>query len=132
VITVDDLTNAIGKLMPDPAVQGLLGKLGPGTRQKDDLGIFYRHKTVGIILLENEGRLATIFLKPKGKGFKQYEGEIPFKARFGQPKAEVRELLGEPTKAVGSIADEYDQGLWTFRLDYDGAGLVERVSVKAV
>jgi len=40
--------------------------------------------------------------------------------------------LGEPTKAVGSIADEYDQGLWTFRLDYDDAGLVERVSVKAV
>ena len=97
MITVEDLTNAIGKLMQDPAVQGLLGKLGAGTRQKDDLGIFYRHKATGIILLESGGRLATIFLKPKGKGFKQYEGEIPFKAHFGQPKADVRELLERQT-----------------------------------
>jgi hypothetical protein len=132
VITVDDLTNAIGKPMQDPAVQALLGKLGPGTRKKDDLGIYYRHKTTGTILVENEGRLATIFLNPKGRGLSQYPGEIPFGARFGQAKSEVREMLGEPTKAVGSIADEYDQGLWTFRVDYDDAAKVEGVSVKAV
>lgn len=61
----------------------------------------------------------------------QYDGEIPFSVRFGQPREEIRALLGEPTKAVATIADEYDQGLWTFRVNYTEAGSVESITVKA-
>jgi len=131
MVTVDDLTSAIGKPMDDAAVRALLEKLGPGTRSKDDIGIFYRHKTAGTILVENQGRLATVFLKPKGKGFKAYEGEIPFGIRFGQTKEDVRAALGEPTQEIGTFTDEYDQGMWTFKVNYTEAGVVERITLKA-
>lgn len=65
MVKVDDLTNAIGKPMDSAEVQALIKKLGPGTRKKDDLGIYFRHKTTGTVLLENESRLAEIYLEPK-------------------------------------------------------------------
>jgi hypothetical protein len=131
MVTVDDLKAAIGKPMQSAEVQSLINKLGPGTRKKDDLGIYYRYKTSGVILVENESRLAEIYLEPKGRGMSQYEGEIPFGVRFGQSREEIRALLGEPTKAVATIADEFDQGLWTFRVDYTDVGSVESITLKA-
>jgi hypothetical protein len=116
MVTIEELTNAIGKPMNDAAVETLVSKLGPGTRKKGDLGVYHRYKTS---------------LEPKGGGLKQYAGEIPFGVRLGQPREEIRAALGEPTKAVATIADEYDQGLWTFRVDYDDAGVVERIILKA-
>jgi hypothetical protein len=130
MVTVDELTNAIGKPMQSAEVQALISKLGPGTRKKGDLGIYYRHKTSGVILVENEARLAEIRLQPKGGGMTQYAGEVPLGVRLGQTRDEIRAALGEPTKAVATIADEYDQGLWTVRLNYE-EGVVESVTLKA-
>ncbi len=130
MVTVDELKAAIGKPMESTEVQSLIGKLGPGTRKKDDLGIYHRYKTSGVILVEKAARLAKIQLESKGGGLKKYAGEFPFGVRLGQPREQVRAELGEPTKAVATIADEYDQGLWTFRLDYD-EGIVESIMLKA-
>lgn len=129
MVTADELTSAIGKPMQSAEVQSLIRKLGPGTRKKGDLGIYYRHKASGVILVENEARLAEIRLQPKGGGMTQYGGEIPFSAKFGQSRDEIRTALGEPTKAVATIADEYDQGLWTLRLNYE-EGIIESITLK--
>ena len=67
-------------------------------------------KTSGVVLIENEARLGTIYLNPKGKGLQQYQGETPFDLRFGQPRDEVRAVLGEPTRIISTLADEFDQG----------------------
>lgn len=130
MVTVDDLKAAIGKPMQSAEVKSLIDKLGPGTRKKDDLGIYYRYKTSGVILVEKAARLARIQLEPKGGGLKEYAGEIPFGVRRGQSKDDIRAMLGEPTKVVATIADEYDQGLWTFRLGYE-EGIVKSITLKA-
>jgi hypothetical protein len=130
MVTVEDLKAAIGKPMQSPEVQSLIDKLGPSTRKKGDLGIYHRYKTSGVTLVEKTARLAKIQLEAKGGGMKEYAGEVPFGVRRGQPKDDIRALLGEPTKVVATIADEYDQGLWTFVVGYDD-GIVESIIIKA-
>jgi|SRR6478609_3947182 len=130
MVSVDDLKAAVGKPMQSAEVQSLIEKLGPGTRKKGDLGIYHRYKTTGVTLVEKTARLAKIVLQPKGGGMKEYAGEIPFGIRLGQAKDDVRGTLGEPTKVVATVADEYDQGLWTLQIGYDES-IVASITLKA-
>jgi hypothetical protein len=131
VITAEDVQNAIGQTTTHAAVVALLAKLGPGTKKKEDGELTHRHKNDGMILVEDQGRVARIFLKAKGGGLKQYSGEMPRGLKFGQTQAEVEELLGEPTKRVGTFIFEYDQGLWTLNLDFDDDKKLQRVALLA-
>lgn len=133
--TATDLTSIIGQEMKDASIQKVLAKVpGPSKREKSDDTVYYTYKDFGLEVVEDAdtGRIASLFLRPKGRSNQEYGGELPEKLSFGMSQPQIRATLGDPDKENGPAEDQWDRGAYRLGVKFDKKGRVEFIYLSAM
>lgn len=103
-------SSMVGKNIKGDEIQKWLSKVGDSPKiEKFDDSFYYSFKQKGISLrFDTTEKLTTVFLYSEGAdGFRQYQGELPFKLSFLLSRNEIESIMGKPDKSGGKGVINY-------------------------
>ena len=113
------LSSMLGKNIRGDEIQKWLSEIGdsPEIDKYDDC-FYYSFKQKGVSLrFDTTEALTTVFLYSEGAdGFRQYQGELPFKLSFVLSRKEIESFLGKPDKSGG-------EGVINYWVNYTSKGI---------